>query len=217
MNKTCFHFFVKGPSRRLLWAALCLGLAVFPAIALALEVLTIDGKTFKGKILDENQDFVIVEIENGVQVKIEQKDILSIQGRTKETKPEYPVLGVTYGSPAVLNLVAGYYLKEFGLKLSGGYWPHFEGVQIDLSKKLVDNENILCNVSLVGGIIQTSGTTEGYLNWNGNNDLNGTWMYAGLGAEINWKGLCLEVDWVTGDFPNKSAFPFHVGYVQRFN
>jgi hypothetical protein len=207
--------FARGLKR--LFAGLALFLWLFAAPALALEVLTIDGQTFRGKILDENQDFVIVEIENGVQVKIEQKDILGIQGRVKKTRMEYPVLGVTYGSPAVLNLVAGYYLKEFGLKLSGGYWPHFTGVQADLSKKLVDNEKMLFNVSLVGGIIATNGTTHGYLNWNGENAIEGTWTYAGLGAEINWKGFCLEIDWVTGSFPSKSAFPFHAGYVHRFN
>jgi hypothetical protein len=217
MIKTRFRFSAKCFYRSLLWSALCLWWVMIPTVSLALEVLTADGQTFRGKILDENQDFVVVEIENGVQVKIEQKDILAIQGRTKETKPEYPVLGVTYGSPAVLNLVAGYYLRDFGLKLSGGYWPHFAGAQVDLCKKLVDNENMLFNVSLVGGIIATSGTTQGYLNWNGGNSIEGTWTYAGLGAEINWKGFCLEVDWVTGDFPNKSAFPFHLGYVQRFN
>ena len=215
MKQTRFQFPSNCLSKRLL--ALCFLLLFMPAMALGLEVLTKDGQTFKGKMIDEKPDFVILEIENGVQVKIDQKDILAIQGRKKQSKQEYPILGVSYGSPAVLNLIAGYYLNDFGVKLSGGYWPHFGGAQIDLSKKLVDNDTLLGNVSLVGGIIQTSGTTQGYLNWNGSNDMNGTWIYASLGLDITWKWFSLEVDWVNGNFPNKSAFPFQVGYVQRFN
>ena len=197
-------------------AMLCLIPAgvVFPA-----EIMTNDGQKFDGKVLEEEPDYVLMEIENGVQVRIDKSQIAYFQ-REDSKKPyaqEYPVLGLTYGSPTVLNLVAGYYLADFGLKFSGAYWGGIKGIQADLSVKLVDDEKFLANFSLVGGAIDTTSANNGYSLWSTGYWGGTDWTYGGIGFDINYGGFMFELDGVMGNFPNPVALPVQIGYVERFD
>ncbi|HJT24451.1 MAG TPA: hypothetical protein VJ873_07725 [bacterium] len=190
------------------------------ACAHAAEIMTNDGQKFDGKILEEESDYVLMEIENGVQVRIDKSQIAYFQREDNKTKPyaqEYPVLGLTYGSPTVLNLVAGYYLADFGLKFSGAYWGGVKGIQVDLSVKLVDDEKFLANFSLVGGAVGTSSADNGYSLWSTGAWGGTDWTYGGIGFDINYGGFVFELDGVTGNFPNPVALPVQIGFVQRFD
>ncbi len=184
------------------------------------EIMTNDGQKFDGKILEEGTDDVLMEIENGVQVRIEKSEIAYFQREDNKAKPyaqEYPVLGVTYGSPTMVNLVAGYYLSSVGLKFTGAYWGGVKGIQADLSLKLVDDEKFLANFSLVGGAIGTTGSSNGYSLWSTGAWSGTDWTYGGIGFDINYGGFVFEVDGVTGNFPDPVALPIQIGFAQRFN
>lgn len=186
------------------WASLCRG---------SEEILTTDGQKFIGTVVEDQADFIILEMEKGVQVRIEKSEIVYRQpeDETHSTKQEYFILGGTVGQPTPFNFVGGYYLKDFGFKLCGGYWPGTSGIQIDLSKKLADSKNALGNISLVAGHI--SGDIK---NFNGVFVTN-NWNYAGIGGDVNWGGFALELDIVNGPGTIPGAFLWQVGYVQRFN
>ncbi len=200
-----------------------LGWLVFTLLLLpfglnAAEIMTNDGQKFDGKILEEKPDSILMEIENGVHVRIEKSEIVYIQREdSKKARNEYPVLGVTYGTPSVVNLVAGYYLADFGLKLTGAYWSGIHGLQADLSYKIVDHPSFMADLSLVGGAMQTSGDTNGFSLWSSGAWGGTNWTYHGLGFDINYGGFVFETDFVTGPFPNPIAIPIQIGFVQRFN
>lgn len=199
-------------------AILTLILGVAPGLWAA-EILTNDGQKFKGKILEENENDYLMEIENGVQVRIGKDQVAYAQKEDgpREALKSYPILGLTYGTPSVVNLVAGYYLDDFGLKLSGAYWAGVQGIQADLSWKVVESQSFLANLSLIGGAAHTAGASNGRSLWS-SGDWNGNdWTYYGLGFDINYGGFAFEVMGVTGSFPNPVALPFQIGYVERFN
>ena len=185
----------------------------------AAEILTNDGQRFIGKVLEETATDYLMEIENGVQVRIGKDQVAHFDQAEapKESLKEYPVLGLTYGTPSVLNLVGGYYLNDFGLKLSGAYWGGVHGLQADLSYKAVDNENVLVDFSLVSGFVQTSGASNGLSLWSSGAWSGTDWGYYGLGFDVNYGGFFFEVMGVTGNFPNPVAFPYQIGFEERFN
>jgi hypothetical protein len=207
-----------------LWG-LILALFMMPLALRAAEVLTNDGQTFEGKILEEQTDYLLLEIENGVQVKIERSQIVYVKKEddANKRKREYPLLGATFGDPAIFNVVAGYFWDDIGFKLAGGYWGSFWGAQLNLSKTLTGKDpfheqtfrDISINFSLVGGLAGNDGSTRGS-RWS-NNTAAGNWTYGGLGLDFNVSGLFLELDGVTGNFPANITFPFQIGYVHRFN
>ena len=200
----------------------CFSLA-FMALSLAApaaEIVTNDGQKFEGKILEEQADSVLMEIENGVQVRIDKSQIAYLQKEDKKPQAspqDYPVLGITYGTPTEINLVAGYYLSGFGLRLSGAYWGAVRGLQADLSIKLVDDHEFLANFSLVGGVVGTSTAGSGYSLWSSGAWGGTDWTYDGIGLDVNYNGFAFELDAVTGPFPNPVALPVQIGFVQRFN
>jgi hypothetical protein len=211
-RKTSFSFF----ARNVAWLAFAL--LLLPLGLNAAEIMTNDGQKFDGKILEEQTDTILMEIENGVHVKIEKSEIVYIQREdVKKDRNEYPVLGITYGTPSVVNLVAGYYLADFGLKLTGAYWAGIRGVQADLSYKIVDHPSFMADLSLVGGAMQTSGATNGFSLWSSGAWGGTNWTYHGVGFDINYGGFVFETDVVTGPFPNPIAIPIQIGFVQRFN
>jgi len=200
---------------------LVLLLFLTPFTLRAVEVMTNDGQKFEGKILEEQDDFVLMEIENHVQVKIDRAQIVYIQkeDETDKRKKEYPLLGVAFGDPALFNLVLGYYWQDMGIKISGGYTGTPWGLQLDLSKRLV-NENppfthSMVNFSLVGGLAGVHGATQGS-RWS-NTDSSGSWFYGGVGLDLSYGGVFFEVDAVAGNFPTQFTFPFQIGFMHRFN
>lgn len=192
-----------------------------PMVLWATEVLTNDGQKFEGKILEEGDDFILMEIENGVQVKINRSQIVFIQkeDETNRRQAEYPLLGATFGDPATGNLVAGYFWHDLGIKVSGGYTGVSWGAQLNLCKTLVEDNppfsHSFVNFSLVGGLAGTTGSTSGS-RWS-NSPNAGSWLYGGLGLDLNISGFFGEIDFVGGNFANSPTFPFQIGYVYRFN
>lgn len=190
------------------------------ARAHAAEVMTNDGQKFVGKILEEQADYLLLEIENGVHVRIDKSEIAHIQRedlKALEPSQDYPLLGITYGSPSVLNLVAGYSLPVFGLKFSGAYWGGVRGIQADLFLKLEEEKSFLADFDLVGGVVGTNGANNGYSLWSSGAWSGTAWNYAGIGFDVNYEGFVFELDGVTGNFPNPVALPFQIGFTQRFN
>lgn len=192
-----------------------------PMALQAVEVLTTDGQKFEGKILEESDDSILMEIEGGVQVRIDRSQIVFIQkeDEANRRKAEYPFLGATFGDPATGNLVAGYFWKDLGLKLSGGYTGVVWGAQLNLSKNLVEDNppfsHSFVNFSLVGGLAGTTGSANGS-RWD-NGPGAGSWLYGGVGLDLNISGFFGELDFVGGNFANSPTFPFQIGYIHRFN
>ena len=198
---------------------------LLPLSVLAAEVHTTDGQTFKGKILEEEADYVLMEIEDGVQVKIERPQIVYVKKEDEgnQKKSQYPLLGATFGDPAIFNLVAGYWWDDIGFKLAGGYWGSFWGAQLNLSKALAGKDpfqeqlgrDFSVDFSLVGGLAGNNGSSTGS-RWS-NDAAAGTWLYGGVGLEANVGGFFMELDGVGGNFPNHITFPFQIGYLHKFN
>lgn len=191
-----------------------------PLAALPAEVGTNDGQKFHGKILEELDDYILMEVENGVQVRIDKSEVNYIEREDigpKASSQDYPVLGFSFGTPSSFNFVAGYYLSNFGLRVLGAYWGGARGAQADLSLKLVDNQDFLADFSLVAGTEWTSGASNGFSLWSSGSWGGTQWTYKGIGFDINYMGFVFEVDAVTGDFPNPVALPIQAGFVQRFN
>ncbi len=181
---------------------------VFPLLAQGAQVLTNDGKTFKGTILEEQTDFIVMQLdEDQVQVKIGRDQIAHIQyvEEKEDFSREYPVFGATLSSPAGLNFVGGYYWNSFGVKVTGGYWDtRSSGIQANLSLKLNETKEFCGSLSLLGGV--------------SNLILNHShWTYGGLGLELIFHGFLFEADLVTPFDPNLFFIPVQIGYVLRFN
>jgi hypothetical protein len=64
-RKAGFSFF----SRNVVWFVFAL--LLYPLGLNAAEIMTNDGQKFDGKILEEQTDSILMEIENGVHVRIE--------------------------------------------------------------------------------------------------------------------------------------------------
>jgi hypothetical protein len=205
----------------LFWAFLAVPVAAWfmPRGLEADEVLTDDGQKFDGTILEEGRDSVLVGLKDGVQVRIQKSEVAYIQrgdGGEKESPRDYPVLGITYGTPAVVNLSAGYAFSGFDARVSGGYWSGVRGIQWNLAAKVAESRPFLAEFSLVGGAVHTSGATNGYSLWSSGAWNGIDWVYGGVGFDFNYDGFTFEVDAVTGGFPNPVAFPFQVGFAHRF-
>ncbi len=205
---------------RKFWVLILLFFLV-PFTLRATEVMTNDGQKFEGKILEEEDDFVLMEIENHVQVKIDRAQIVYIQkeDETDKHKKEYPLLGIAYGDPALFNLVLGYYWQDVAIKISGGYTGTPWGIQLNLSKRLVAENppftNSMVNFSLVGGVAGIRGATQS-TRWS-STDSNGSWFYGGIGLDLSYGDVFFEVDSVAGNFPTSVTFPFQLGFIHRFN
>ena len=196
--------------RKLIWIT-GLFLAGFfllaPGTAHSAQVLTNDGKTFKGTILEEQTEFIVMQLdEDKVQVRIGRDQIAHIQyiEEKEDFSREYPLFGATLSAPAGLNLVGGYYWKSFGFKVTGGYWDtRSSGIQANLSLKLNETKNFCGSLSLLGGVSNL------ILN-------HSNWTYGGLGFELILHGFLFEADLVTPYDPNLFFIPIQIGYVQRF-
>jgi len=192
------------PQKLLIAASLFL----FTTLAFSAEILTNDGQVFDGAILEEQTDYILMELKGGVQVRIEKAQIANIHREDlpkDDLKREYPILGVTGGSPAEANLVVGYYLRDVGFKLTGGFLDG-GGAQLDLSKKVIETQDWLANISFVGGY--TNVPTYG-----------SNWWYDGIGFDANWRGFTAELNLTNGQ--SNSSKPtlgvlFQAGYVFRF-
>jgi hypothetical protein len=188
-------------------------LASLPSLSFGVSVITKDGQTFTGKVLDQDKDFLLLELEDGVQVRIGRDQIEVVQKDDEMDDPDaykrsYPVVGLTLFYPAWGNLVAGYYFDTFGAKVSGGYWgPETWGVQLDLSLKLAEEKEFLNNLSLIVG----AASPKDYMDK----------AYVGVGVDVNAAGFLLEgalvngKDKTTGDFA--PVFIFQMGYVMRLD
>ncbi len=130
-------------------------------------------------------------------------------------KGEYPVLGLTFGDiPPFLNLVGGYYWKDYGFKLNGFSAGGLESIQLDLSKKLTDTKNFSANLSLVGGYINLGGAISTIVSL-GTVSRGLGFCYGGAGMDINWGGFAVELDTVA--ITDQIVPAFQIGYIQRFN
>lgn len=179
----------------------------------AASIITRDGQTFTGKILEETDEYILLE-EEGVQVRISRFQVEHVQYADEEPeeifnyRSEYPILGVTAFYPAWGNLVAGYYFKDFGVKVSGGYWGEDTwGAQLNLGMKLSETKTFLSNLSIVVGAI----APKDYIDR----------TYAGIGVDLNASGFALEGDLVNGKSKETGEFApvflFQMGYIHKFN
>ena len=180
-----------------------------PLAGSAAEILTNDGQVFNGTIVEEQADYVVMELKDGVQVRLERAQIANIsqeESPKAEYKTDYPVVGVTGGFPGVANLVLGYYLKDVGFKAVGGGLDG-GGALLEFSKKVFENKDWLADISLVGGYSNT-------------NTYGVNWWFDGLGFDGGWKGFTVELDLTNGQ-PNNSkptlGLWLQAGYVFRFN
>lgn len=125
--------------------------------------------------------------------------------------PSYGVLGVTIGSPGILNLNLGYFHQKYGISVTGAYLGSTYGFQTNVSRVLHDTRNFMHSLFVGAGVLsltseeQTSRVTRRF-------------TYGAFGYHLNWWGFFLELGlgFGSGDYTNPQ-FLGQIGYVHRFN
>ena len=120
-----------------------------------------------------------------------------------EYRTSYPVLGITLGTPAGLNIVVGYYFNNLGTQVSGLYLPGLYttlyGTQLNLLYKIGDYFNFLHNFAVLGGFSCVEEKFKGNVSII-------QWNYGGIGYNLNWYGF----------YPSPQL-GLQIGYIYRFN
>ncbi len=123
-------------------------------------------------------------------------------------KKSYFEAGVTFGTPAFLNAVAGYSTGPIVFHISGMYLgDSTNGFQINAAYKLKDNSKIRHTIGLAFAKSQDVGTN---------------YYILGPAYELNYKKFYLEtglgrvVHVMRGEFDTPYWIFFQIGYVYRF-
>lgn len=104
--------------------------------------------------------------------------------------------------------MAGYWSSQIGLRVSGMVFDRLSGMQLNISYKLFDSQNILHNIGIaLGGL--------SYQEYS-NNVEKTKWTYFGIVYNLNCGGFFFEsgLSIGEGDFTNPQAI-FQIGYMYR--
>ena len=118
------------------------------------EKFKIDDPEFK-KIIDRK--LVSSTNKSGINPDLKQKNINKLNRVNQPNfliseKSKYQKFGISYGTPAVFNIIYGYTSPKLGFHLSGGYWDdNLFGFQIGPSINLGKNEDSELNIVIAYG------------------------------------------------------------------
>lgn len=99
---------------------------------------------------------------------------------------QYPMFGLTLGFPAGWNIFGGYMFENYALFTTGMYRKNdLSGGQINIMKKIYDNNNIIHGISLVAG--------KEYIPGSYKSDIEIDWIYTGLAYNLFIEHYFFEV------------------------
>jgi hypothetical protein len=206
-------------------------------------ITTVDGKEYVGTVVDEGADAVTLAGTDSTEVKIPRTRIRSVvyggggvagpgggagavtpvvpasaptTALIEEPVPEkenFPILGGALGTPAGLNLIAGYYFGGFGVRFSGMYLSTIHGFQIDFLRNIGRSKTFSHNIHVGAGISHMELPSDySYLP-----DEIHDWSYLTLGYDLNWSEFHLAAGLSTGSgsFSNPQLM-LQFGYVHEF-
>ena len=184
------------------------------------RVRTIDGKEYEGKILHDSSDYLLLRTKDDADVKIAHDQVAVVEyiaGSEKRVKASYPLLGISIGSPAGVQIMSGYYFKGFGIRASAGYIGRLYGGQINFMLNLKKHENFTSNLSLIAGYSHFDlGEQTDPFGFRIGEDIR-EWRYGGITWDANWSGFFLEAGLSagSGDF-HTPQIVFQIGYLYEF-
>jgi hypothetical protein len=125
---------------------------------------------------------------------------------------EYPELGINFGTPAGLNIAAGYWFGIVGTRLSGMYLGStISGIQANVGFKMSDNSNRSHVLAAVFGASHLILDEDSYFERERN------WTYVGAAYNLNLGGFFLEAGVTVGhgDYSSPQVV-LQLGYMYRF-
>lgn len=117
----------------------------------------------------------------------------------------YLEMGISCGTPSIINLEVGYWLSHWGLSISGNGLPTLLGIQANFRYKIHDNYKSCSNINLIVGKKASEIS-------NGNNNFH----YLGMAFGINWNGLTMELGLAREINKNSYLMILQIGYTYRF-
>ena len=114
---------------------------------------------------------------------------------------EYSVFGGAIGTPGGLNIVYGQAFKDYGFRLSAGYFSYILGFQVNGFRRLKPTPNFEHNINIVLGVSIIN---------------DESWQYIGVGYEINIDNFFggIDIELGSGD-RSTPQLGFQLGYLYR--
>ncbi len=167
-------------------------------------IKTRSGEVYSGYIQAGDDSATILKTRGGELVTIPRQQIDEIL----MMKSSFPIFGVTFLTPAIVQLLGGYSFDSWLARAAIGYLPNTSfGFEICFGKNLSRSYNFSQNISV--GFTSTRYTERGYdgktiRRWNG----------GFIGYDFNWGGFFLEtgLSFGKGDFRSPQLL-LQLGYV----
>ncbi len=191
-----------------------------------------DSTVIKGYIIEQvpNESITIKDLNDKI-VKIEMSNIQKMVKVEYEDKTiyykDYSEFGVSFGTPAGLNLNFVHWFSPYGLGFSGMYFGSMYGFQGNFKYKLSDNKDRSHSLSLIAGNWYISyKKSDPFMEYEEDNLSD--WKYIGASYNLNYEGFWLEVGLTISniriepkdeDLNLDGTLPqlvFQIGYVYRF-
>ena len=160
--------------------------------------------------------------EDGKVIDFTILDGKSSAGEKISSSRNYFVLGATFYTPGLLNIVAGYYFLNSGIHFSGNYMGKREyGAQVNILYKLNETRKFMHAVALVGGFLSyiIDEDTEDCDDCDVEKPIpfSESDQYFGIVYNLNYQGFFFEIGLsqiVTRT--NNFMLNLQIGYVYRF-
>ncbi len=177
-----------------------------------------NGTKVIGKIIKFDVDKeVIIKTESGSELQYKMSDVDKIDFKSEsfyQYKKTSAELGVTIGTPASLNLVAGKHFENTMIKASGFYLGDIsKGIQLELGYKLAEFARTYHAINIVAGVAELRESNAKYIN----NYIYKSWQYIGVVYNLNTNGFYLQtgLSHSYGDFSSPQLL-LQIGYVYQF-
>lgn len=179
-------------------------------------ITTVNNESFEGIIEGIDSSKIVLISNKGIKAVIERKQILHSEIVDYYSIQSYPMLGLTAGSPGILNVVGGYQLRFVGFRLETGLNIGNEtnwGIKFNLLMNLLKKKRLECNIAVSCGYINYLSQEDKLSPFN----LKHEWTFAGLSADINIRGFFFELGISNNINDFGEYFPLiQLGYVYRF-
>lgn len=174
-----------------------------------------NGSEIRGFIIEQIPgEKLRIRIQGGSELVYKMSEVRKITREKVEKPPEdeqefksYPELGITLGSPALVQPEFSYWFGQSGLRFSGFYWDDLFGFQLNIGIKLFDNGDVYHSISPLFGFT-----------FRDDNVSDQKWIYLGAAYNLNLHGFFLEAGLTigVGDF-SIPQLCLKLGYSYKYN
>ena len=183
------------------------------------SILTTTGSTYRGQIVHESPDTVILLAKDGNTLTILRRNIASIDYHWQPIN-KFWELGAVFGTPAGLNLIAGYHFEMVGLRFGFGYWgSNLYGAEISIPITLYRGEHSTHDVAIVAwtSSIDAPETEYDYFGESYVTTVHKTFTGIGPAYQVNLNGFSGELGLAFGSGTFSSPqLMLQLGYVYQF-